>query len=390
MGGTAVVCCGIAASLLLSIFRYSLLRQVTVILLLVGVRATVFVPDVIYVNEFCHGVVIKEYERGVQVKITRCGERQVTSRLYVSCFGVCPPMYAPQVVKVTSVSGFGVFSGKGERVYTQEKIPLPIYYQILNQGHQVRLLHYAWLSTRLQPKQSGLLTSMLFGEVEIPTDLQKMMKELGMLHIVAISGINIVYLQRILQHITGKLRRKFRNLIEIGTLLALFVVVGEAVSLYRAIVMVLFNIVAQSAGIKLGKGYFVSALTVLLLLFPEYLLDAGFWLVSAASVGVYSVAPTITKVWKNKVMREVIGSIVIWLCVVPVTWLLFGEVRPIGVLVGLCVSILIEWASILGYLSVFVRPIPIVSDLILIVLGVISALILYVVNMFHGLVGLYD
>jgi len=347
----------------------------------------------VFVGEECDGYVSEVYAQGVSVVIDRCEEvDQAHGSIYASCYGKgCPKLYAKVKVVILSQSGFGSFSSKGKIVkqyYGTDSSKHP-YYRLLEKGDRFRRQYYVWLNDELPSGSAAFLTSMLFGETEIDSDFKSVMKDLGIIHVVAISGINIRYLQVLLGVLTGKLRRKARELLNLVPLLLLFVVVGPAVSLLRGIWTMLIHITWRKNGLYPDKELFFLGLSLVLILAPGYIADAGYWLVSGASIGIYVIVPRIARFPVRKVLGEVLSSVAIWLCVAPIQWVIFHEITPIGIVVGLIIGPLIEVASVFGYLCIGLRYIPVVSGLSRYALGLIMTVILYIINVFHDLASLF-
>jgi ComEC/Rec2-related protein len=360
-------------------------------MLLAVIRTTLTGIPEVYVGQRCIGRVLEKYAKGVSVSIDTCGEiggktGSKGASIYVLCYGKsCPSLYSKIMITVTSRNGFGSFSGKGELV--KQQYPLVNdsgFYGLLKLGDTYRNGYFTWLNETIPTEHAALLTSMLFGETQFPSELKSTMKDLGIVHVIAISGINIRYLQGLVGWITKSLKRRLRALFEWIPLLALFLIVGPAVSLLRAIVSFLWSDLGRKFGV-LQRGSAVFVVFALLVLWtPSLLQDAGYWLVSAASAGIYIVVPKIAQISHKDMLKEFMSTMVIWICVTPVQWLIFGEITPIGVVVGLLISPLVEIATIGGYLGVIVRHIPGLNDLLRFLLGVIVSAMLFAVRLFHG------
>ena len=132
------------------------------------------------------------------------------------------------------------------------------------------------------------------------------------------------------------------------------------------------------------KWHFSVGLAALLLVNPSYLFDAGYWLVSGACVGIYIVAAWIEKWRLRLVLQEILVNIGIWGCVAPVQWVIFKEITPWGIAVGMLISPVIEVLTIIGYFCTLGRFVFGFEMVLRVVLGVLSSIILFIINMFHG------
>lgn len=353
-----------------------------------GLSSAIAGSPEVFAGQRCVGRVVENYSKGASVLLDRCEpESARAGNIYVSCYGKsCPDLYAVVEIEITSRSGVGSFSGKG--VFVKHTHPLvsdtDLYYELLRKGNGYRQGYFRWLNEALPLEQSALLTSMLFGETQLSTELKSIMKDLGIVHVIAISGINIRYLQGLVTWIVRGFRRKIRGMIETVPLVLLFVVVGPVVSLLRAIGSAVIAGLCRSFGL-LQNGFVIFFVVAILLLWsPKYLYDAGYWLVSAASIGIYVIVPKTTAFWRNSVIREIGSTAVIWLCVAPVQLIIFGNLTPLGIVVGAIIGPLVEIASIAGYAGVIVRYLPVLGDLLRFFVGIVVSIMLLVVNMFHG------
>ncbi len=349
--------------------------------------AGIFGSRSVTVGDSCQSTVIRMYDRAVGVRTDSCGiSRGSGGLVYVYCSGRCPDLYQLGKILITKSSGFGRYSAVGTQVggnYWDKNAA--IYYVWLRWGSGQRYEYYQWLATKIPSENAALVSSMLFGEVELPTELKDKMKMLGVLHVIAISGINIVYLQVLLRMLTKKLPRKWRDLAEFSVIFVLFLIVGESVSLMRAIGMMLVKFVVRLTGLAWKKWMYLIAFLLLLLVDFRFFYDVGYWLVFSACFGVYIAAIQVRKYVKWGVFDDFLVGIVVWVCVAPVQWLFFQEVYPIGVVVGIVLAPLVELVTVVGYVSSIVRFSGIFESAISWTLGVFSVLILLVINMFHVL-----
>lgn len=353
-----------------------------------GLSTAIAGSSEVFVGQQCMGRVVENYSKGASVLLDRCGTKPAyTGSIYVSCYGKsCPDLYAVVEIKITSRNGFGSFSGKG--IFVKHAYPLvedvDLYYELLRKGNNYRQDYFRWLNEVLPSEQAALVTSMLFGETQLPTELKTTMKDLGIVHVIAISGINIRYLQGLVAWLVRSFRRKVRGVVEAIPLVLLFIVVGPVVSLLRAIANVAVAGLYRSFGLLQNGAMIFFVMGILLLWSPKYLHDAGYWLVSAASIGIYVIVPKTAAFWRNRVVREIGSTVVIWFCVAPVQLIIFGNLTPLGIVVGAIIGPLVETASIAGYAAVIIRYLPMLGELLRFFIGIVVSIILLVVNMFHG------
>lgn len=339
-------------------------------------------------GDICTGYALREYTRSMSVRVDSCAQSVQRSGIYyISCGNSrCPKIYSRVKIQISDLNRLGRFMGKGVILEAEQKesdLYKKTYFLFMSKGYQVKLEYFAWLRRKLPLEQASLVSSMLFGDTELPADLTKKMKEVGLLHIVAISGINIAYLLELINNISRKFSRKIATLIEVIILIMLFLIVGEAVSLMRAMIMSFWGIFTRRVGLMSTPWAFMVGLSVLLLLDPRYLWDAGFLLVSGACFGIYLGGQVLRKWLKSSTLIELVQGIVIWICVAPIQYFIFGTVTVWGMILGFVTSPLIEILTLFGYLSSVLRVVPHLESILTIILGAISSLILLVINMFH-------
>jgi len=385
--GTICIYFGLRNSVVLSTW----LLVTAIGMVLGGISGLPLQHSQVLIGDVCIGVVVKQYDHNASVQVDSCvGSGRNRALIYSQCErALCPTNYSYVKIQVTSREKFGRFNGKAKITaepaeYTETGKYRNVYYKLLRLGFAYRESYFLWLRRDLPEEHAALVTSMLFGETHIPKELIETMKKLGLLHVVAISGINIRYLQLLVSQITNKWRRKYRSAADFLVLFLLFIVVGEAVSLFRAIIMVLLLHIIKTTGMLPVKWHFSVGLAALLLVNPSYLFDAGYWLVSGACVGIYIVAAWIEKWRLRLVLQEILVNIGIWGCVAPVQWVIFKEITPWGIAVGMLISPVIEVLTIIGYFCTLGRFVFGFEMVLRVVLGVLSSIILFIINMFHG------
>lgn len=344
----------------------------------------------IYLGDTCTGTVIKKYDKNVSVRLDSCVKSNGKGvYIYGECKNRCPEVYGGVTVQVLSVKSFGKFFGEGEVVSVSSKLQSTglrrPYYRVLGRFSSLKVAYYEKLRIVTSTEVAALVTSMLFGETYISKDLKELMKGAGVLHIVAISGVNIAYLLSFYSVVGKKLPYKIFKTGEWLLLAVLYLVVGEVLSLVRAIITLFWGVFMKRAGILEGSGGFWLSMSTLVIIDPWNLKDVAYWLVFSACFGVYVVLPLVSKFVKRSLLFDaVIGNLVVWVCVAPAQLLVFRRVSFISLLLMPLIGVLIEYLTILGYAGAVVLQIPIVSNAFSIVLGVLAAVILLLTRLFHG------
>ncbi len=320
-------------------------------------------------------------------------------RVYQNDNGIIVGTYKSQEVAGNHVSrlytgvGFSVnASGKGVFIESRECGSLfGIYYQILRFGEDTKIsMRKSWEKV-VGEESSILLMSILLGNRQMPEEIRSAVKSVGLLHVVAISGINISYLQFLAGAFTVKFSKNWRLIVDISLLIFLYVFVGEAVSLFRAIITFIVARVIEISGVKRsGLGVYVITFCIVLLFHVGDGFSASVLLTAAACLGAMVIGPWLVNLLKVRrvVMKELLISLIVWTCVSPVQYLLFREISVMGLFLGILTSGLVELISLFGYIVVIVSLVSVeLGNLLVVGPGVLTAILLFIVRVFHDLLG---
>ncbi len=232
--------------------------------------------------------------------------------------------------------------------------------------------------TQHMPKQNAaLLLAMLFGDDrDLSDDTAAALYRTGIGHVLAVSGLHLVFFCTALSFILRRLRLGVRAVL-CGNLIAmaLFVVmVDSAISVMRAAIMLLLSLIAPIFGRKRDAGRSLCIAMFLCTLPAPYVIgSASFWLSVSGVFGLTILAPymrnrkpeqqtRIGAAW-YAVSSKLAPMFWVWLAVLPAAVLLCGETSLLSVisnvvLLPLCTMILgIGLLSVaLGGLGVIVLP----------------------------------
>lgn len=218
------------------------------------------------------------------------------------------------------------------------------------------------LATSELPAGSALVLGLTTGDTSrMSQSLLDQMKQIGLTHLVAVSGANcaIVLAAVLLPLSRTRIRRSIRVAICLAALVAYVAVVGPQPSVLRASVMMGFVFVATSVGRRVNPLDAVSlAVLALLLIDPWLSVEAGFALSVLATVALLSLAPAISQRLQKRLPE--------WLSL------------PIALVIAtqlLCLPILVSLGSKLGIATIFANLIaaPLVAPVT--ILGMASFLL---------------
>lgn len=229
------------------------------------------------------------------------------------------------------------------------------------------------------PKQNAaLLLAMLFGDDRnLADDTAAALYRTGIGHVMAVSGLHLVFFCTALSFILHHLRFGVRAVL-CGNLIAmlLFVVmVDSAISVMRAAIMLLLSLIAPIFGRKRDAGRSLCiAMFICTLPTPYVIGSASFWLSVSGVFGLTILAPYmrsrkpekqngIAAVW-CVISSKLAPMFWVWLAVLPAAVLLCGETSLLSmisnaILLPLCTTILgVGLLSVaLGGIGVVVLPV---------------------------------
>ncbi len=226
-------------------------------------------------------------------------------------------------------------------------------------GHQFTFLSIrdsilSFYQTRLGPKSFSYLSAILFGYNEMEEEVSNAYQSLYSAHILAISGLHIVFLNKLLK---GLLQRLFKiegsiiSLVLLGIYLA---VIGFPISAIRAYLFLIIGCWNRVGPIHYTRLdiYSISFL-IMAVINPFWAYQQGFILSYAISFILLFESEFITS--KNKLIKQFKTSI---LCILTTLPIVMNQNHDIS-LTGLCCSFIIRYAlstyllPILVFISIF-------------------------------------
>lgn len=355
----------------------------------VGLSSFRFSPTT---GDVCEGFVSSTFNGGNVVSVYHCGVAGfLPVGITVYCGGLCKDtLYTVVSIKVVSTKTFGGNVATGVVVghdllsrcwFVREVL------SILRYGYEFKLAMYESIEG-FAGEDVGLVgVGMLFGEIVADSNgKSELFVKLGLAHIFAVSGVNIQYLLSFIEGIIGTKRVRFRDNARAFVAVALGVIVGPTISYLRAILSLFLDFLLSKYGFIPSQYRIFGVLSLLLLSDLSMVARAGYWFVSAACIGVYVVAPQVVFVLesffrKKAVVREILVSVVVWMCVVPVSVSYFQQFSIPGLVLGMLISPLVEVISVVGYVLL---PVSVLIPHIGLPYGVLVAVLLALLELFHA------
>ncbi len=217
------------------------------------------------------------------------------------------------------------------------------------------------LDAVLPEPESGLAAGILIGLRErVDRDLAAAFTTAGVSHVVAISGWNIAIVASVVAAMSGRVRRRRRSILTMVVIVAYVAFAGASASVVRAGAMAGVVLLARESG-RAGRAAAALgwAATILLILDPDLIGDAGFQLSSLATAGLIAWATPLTerigRLWGGRVpgwLAESLGvSLAAQAATLPVILASFGRLAILSPVVNLVVVPLVAPAMAAGLLA---------------------------------------
>ena len=236
--------------------------------------------------------------------------------------------------------------------------------------------------------RAGAFTyAMLFGDAEYMQDADKSaMREVGVAHVFAVSGLHVGVLAAAFLFLLRKLRVK--DGISLLILLPIFgfyaYLVGFTPSVLRASIMVLVSLAASALGERYdGISALSFAAILILLVRPLYLFDVSFLMSFLSILGIHCLAEPIEKGFLRRRCKPWLASALALslsttIALIPVSATVFGRIS----LAGFALNILVVPLASLAYILTLIALLPtLVFPSFGALLGAISFLPLFIAEL---------
>ncbi|NDA79919.1 MAG: ComEC/Rec2 family competence protein [Actinobacteria bacterium] len=227
----------------------------------------------------------------------------------------------------------------------------------------------ARINSALQPLPSdarALIPGLVIGDRSgQDSDLTRVMQRTGLTHLTAVSGANFAIVAAFLLFIGRSLRIRGRYLWwTIALILLLFIfLVRPSSSVLRAAVMTGVLLIAKARGVR-GSPIpaLAGAISLLLLINPFYVRDAGFALSVFATAGLLFLAPVIQKRLSKRLRSELLAEalaipISATLFSLPLIVVISGQLSIISIVANFLVAPVIAIITACGLILMIIAPI---------------------------------
>lgn len=212
----------------------------------------------------------------------------------------------------------------------------------------------------LPPAEAGLVGGVLLGDQSgLPEPLQNNFRRVGIIHIVVLSGYNVMLVAEALRKGIGRINKRAGWIAALVGVLLFAVITGLQVTVVRATIMAIVLLIAQS----LKRPYVATrglllAMLVMMWISPYIIFaDLGFQLSVTATLGIIYLVPIVER-WFQWVaeqfgIREITTvTIATQLAVLPLLIYSVGQVSLVSPIVNVLVIIFVPLAMAVGALMV--------------------------------------
>jgi competence protein ComEC len=219
----------------------------------------------------------------------------------------------------------------------------------------------------------ALIPGMILGDTTLQSEnFSTQMRRAGLSHLTAVSGANFAIVSALVFFLfRGVIPRIIPRLIVTSLFLLVFLLlVRPSPSVLRAGVMAAVVLLSKATGnARNSVAALATAIAALLLLDPFQSLDPGFVLSVLATGGLIFIAPIMTKKL-SKHFPEWLAEMIAIPCAATFTctpYIIFlsGEVSVLSVLFNMLVAPVVAPITIIGFISVLLLPIPVLTNLLL-------------------------
>lgn len=158
----------------------------------------------------------------------------------------------------------------------------------------------------LEKEQGALCVGILIGDREnISSETEDSFKNSNLTHMLAVSGSHITYIIVAITTVIGKANKRYANIFTIFILIFFMALTGFTASVMRASIMGILTLLASILYRKSDTVNNLGISTLVLLIYnPYFLLDAGFLLSYAGTMGIIFFSDKINKSMEKLILKE--------------------------------------------------------------------------------------
>jgi len=232
--------------------------------------------------------------------------------------------------------------------------PLSLWNSLLQLGLNVRNYVQKISNTNLPEPQAAIMYGILTGDNPIfSKSFQEDLRNVGVMHIVAASGFNVIVISALLKKLTAKLPRSVGLTVELIILLIYIVIAGFSASIIRAVIMYFIVSLCKVNGRKsLALLSLLYTAIIFSIVNPFILISASFLLSFSATLGLILFMPVMNYIIPkaSETMKSTFSAT---LATAPFSAFLFGTFSITGIIANLLVIPAIESVMLWSIVAVF-------------------------------------
>lgn len=228
---------------------------------------------------------------------------------------------------------------------------------------KVRSYYSQMFETIMPWKEAQIMKAMLLGDkLLLPKETQALYRDVGIAHVLAISGLHISVIAGFLWWLFKKVRlsKKLQSILVLLILWAYGALTGFSVSITRAIIMMSVIIVGTLIEEKPDPVTSWSFAALILLLYNNlYLWDIGFQLSFGAVGSIILLTPFFRRLFRvpEKIRTYIAPTLAVTLGLTPFIAYYYYVLTPIGIIINLLLLPLITVVVVVGFIAMLIAPI---------------------------------
>ena len=209
--------------------------------------------------------------------------------------------------------------------------------------NSVKYYYLKYLKNNLSEDSYNYVLAMVFGDNNLEDDIKDGYSALGISHVLAISGLHILFLYKIISFIMLKLFHYYRNKIPIILITMFVLFIGAPASCLRALLFLILGELNKSGNTKYTRLDILSISCILMLIYsPYFAYQAGFLLSFLVNfVLIYS--NEIIGKSKSKLLGSYKTYILIFLSTLPIVVNFSNVISLLSILLSPILSLLISF-----------------------------------------------
>ena len=223
-------------------------------------------------------------------------------------------------------------------------------------------------------EKSAFLKGMLMGDMTYISDEAKnSFQKSNLTHVLAISGMHVVYIINVMDFILNKIivSKRIKNYLEIIFIIFFIIFTGSSVSCIRAGIMMILILISKNI-YRLNDFYsnLFFSFCFVLIYNPYNIESVGMWLSFLGTLGLVLFKRKIENSNEiiNYILNNLYTSITVQILIFPILVYCYNSISLTFFISNLLVSILSGPVLILGYISIFlykIKPIIIIENILI-------------------------